>query len=90
MYIAEQLMKFAVPYMMSPLQAELVSWLYVKIIWLFHFASIQLRFLPEDARLSYLTKLEHLRSQEPHLYPEALIRYQRYLNLIEEQLKEIS
>ncbi len=90
MYIAEQLMKFAVPYMMNPLQSELVSWLYVKIIWLFHFASIQLRFLPEDVRLSYLAKLEHLKSQEPHLYPEALIRYQRNLNLIEEQLKEIS
>lgn len=90
MYIAERLMKFTVPYLMNPLHSELVSWLYVKIIWLFHFASIQLCFLPEDIHHSYLAKLEHLKSQEPQLYPEALIRYQRYLNLIEEQLKEIS
>lgn len=90
MYIAERLMRFTVPYMMSLSHSELVSWLYVKIIWLFHFASTQLRFLQGDIHLSYLAKLEQFKSQTPYLYPEPLIKYQRYLNQIEEQLKEIS
>lgn len=89
-YIAEQLMRFTVPYMMEPSYAKLVGWLYVKIIWLFHFASTQLCFLPENVRNSYWEKLERLEAQRPYLYPVALARYQTYRNLIEEKLREIN
>ena len=86
MYIAEQLMTFTIPYMEDPSYAKLVGWLYVKMIWLFHFASTQLRFLPENVCHSYVEKLGHMESQRPYLYPIALARYQTYRNLIEEQL----
>ena len=89
-HIAEQLMKFTIPYMREPSYAKLVGWLYVKIIWLFYFASTQLCFLSEDIHRSYLKKWERIESQRPYLYPVALARYQIYLQLLEERLKEIN
>lgn len=88
LYIADRLMKFTELYMMNSSHSQLVSWLYTKIIWLYHYASLQLRFLPEEIYLSYLAKWEHLKLQKPYLYPLPLNHYQRYLNLIEEELKK--
>lgn len=86
MHIAEQLIKFTSPIASDPRQLELASWLYVRIIGLYHFVSLQLRFLPENYFSFFLSRLKQMEDDRPVLFPESLVRYQQYRNLIKLQL----
>ena len=89
LHIAECLTKFTLLFTMDKSQKELVSWLYVKIIWIYYYACVQLRYLPESYRLSYLERLYKMEGCRPNILSRPFFYYHKYNALIRNELKDI-